>query len=126
MKLLTKQIIKSLPAIGETDGNDQAKAVVKFFHPCRAFTYYVFEANAIIDRENEYLSVPLRDCRIDGDSVFIPGDGAERLADDVMLFGIADLHEREIGYQSLRELRTAPIERDLYYRPQTKQELLGW
>ncbi len=44
MKLLTKAILKSLPALGSTDGlGDNAVAKVKFFHPMSNWTWYATE-----------------------------------------------------------------------------------
>ena len=49
--------------------------------------------------------------------------------DDVMMFGLVDGHERELGYVSLNELRSVrgplglPIERDLYWQPKPLREI---
>lgn len=44
MKLLTKEIIQSLPALGSTDGDgDEAIARVKFFNPAGSGTWYATE-----------------------------------------------------------------------------------
>lgn len=44
MKLLTKEILKRLPAIKETDElGDEAIAQVKFFTPWTSWTWYVTE-----------------------------------------------------------------------------------
>lgn len=46
-------------------------------------------------------------------------------------YGVTDLHEREAGYIPIPELVAyrgnfgLPIERDLYYQPQTVAELMG-
>jgi len=98
MKLLTKQIIKQLPPIRATEEDDSAKAIVKFFNPCGAGTWWAFE----YDPENR------------------------------IFFGVAEIHEREIGSFSLDDLEgfEGPfglgIERDLHYTPQTINEIMGW
>jgi len=49
--------------------------------------------------------------------------------DDVLMFGLVDGHEKELGYVSLNELRSVrgplglPIERDLYWRPKPLREI---
>ena len=44
MKLLTKKIEKSLPALYSQDGKgEEALAVVKFFHPMSNWTWYATE-----------------------------------------------------------------------------------
>ena len=46
MKLLTKENLKSLPAIRATEGlGDNAKAMVKFFCPWNNWTWYATEFN---------------------------------------------------------------------------------
>jgi hypothetical protein len=44
MKLLTKALLKKLPAYGSQDGKgDDAIAYVKFFDPCGSWTWYGME-----------------------------------------------------------------------------------
>jgi len=49
--------------------------------------------------------------------------------DDLMMFGLVDGLERELGYVSLKELQSVkgplglPIERDLYWQPKTLREI---
>jgi len=44
MQLLTKEILKNLPALGTTDGQgDQAVVRVKFFTPWAGWTWYATE-----------------------------------------------------------------------------------
>lgn len=47
MKLLTKEIIRQFPKIGETDGKPmgERKIIAKFFHPFSNWTWYAFELN---------------------------------------------------------------------------------
>lgn len=45
MKLLTKELIRQFPKIGETDGTPmgERKIIAKFFHPFSNWTWYAFE-----------------------------------------------------------------------------------
>ena len=91
MKLLTKEIIKKLPALRSTDGipHDKRKVICKFFHPMSSYTWYCLEGE-----KNE-----------DGDWEF---------------FGLVRGHEKELGYFTLSQLesvrvRGLGIERDMYF-----------
>jgi hypothetical protein len=91
MKLLTKEIMKKLPKIYQTESTPLAEKeiVCKFFNPCGAGTWYVIEGQ-----------------EEDGDFIF---------------FGLVDLHEQEFGYFSLKELESVrlphglKIERDIHF-----------
>ena len=94
MKLLTKEIIKRLPALYSTENTPLPEKVVqvKFFNPVGAQTWWIFEGEE-------------------------QDDGAW------MLFGMADLGMgcQELGYISLDELTALRlpfglgIERDLHF-----------
>lgn len=43
MKLLTNEIRKTLPKLGATEHTADPVAVVKFFHPCAAATWFATE-----------------------------------------------------------------------------------
>jgi hypothetical protein len=95
MKLLTQENRKQLPLLysQENKGGD-AIARVKFFTPDSSWTWYATE--------------------FDGEDTF---------------FGLVDGLEMELGYFSLSELQQATgplglhIERDLYWKPKTLQEI---
>ena len=96
MKLLTEELRKKLPPLysGEEKGLESL-AIVKFFTPSSNWTWYASE--------------------FDGIDTF---------------FGLVVGFEVELGYFSLSELQRIgggeglPIERDLYFTPQTLGELL--
>lgn len=95
MKLLTQEIRKKLPPLYSQDGKGgKAVAYVKFFTPDSSWTWYATE--------------------YDGKDTF---------------FGLVDGQFKELGYFSLSELESAhgplglPVERDLYWRPKTLQEI---
>ena len=95
MKLLTQEIRKKLPLLYAQDGKGgKAVAYVKFFTPSSNWTFYVLE--------------------FDGEDTF---------------FGLVDGFEKELGYFSLSELEKVrgpmglPIERDLYWKPKTLEEI---
>lgn len=95
--MLTSANRKALPKLYATDGNYDAKAQVKFFTPWSGWTWYAFE--------------------FDGEDTF---------------FGIVDngMGEKEYGYFSLSELMSIrgpwglKIERDRYYTPQSKKQIM--
>jgi len=45
MKLLTKELLKQFPGLGETEGTPEEEKVVivKFFHPMSSWTWYAVE-----------------------------------------------------------------------------------
>lgn len=95
MKLLTEEIKEKLPPLYSQDGKGgKAIAHVKFFTPDSNWTWYATE--------------------FDGEDTF---------------FGLVDGHCKELGYFSLSELKSVkgalglPIERDLYFKPKTLEEI---
>lgn len=98
MKLLTKELRRILPPLYSQD-NLGGKAVAwgKFFTPAGSWTWYACEGSP----EGE----------------------------DYMFFGLVDGQFKELGYFSLSELENArgplglPIERDLYWKPKTLEEI---
>ena len=115
MKLLTKAIMREMPALysQEEKGLD-ALVRVKFFTPDANWTWYATEASAIVDDgEDGTKYVPL-------DHVAAVG-GPEPL--DVVFFGYVDGLAGELGYFNLSELEKVrgrfglPVERDLFFQP---------
>ena len=95
MKLMTKELRKKVPPLYSQEHlGSKALAVVKFFTPDSSWTWYGVSW--------------------DGQDIF---------------FGLADGHEKELGYFSLSELRKVrgalglPVERDLYWKPKTLEEI---
>jgi len=105
MKLLTKEIRNSIPKVGETDGDLDAKVAVKFFTPWTNWTWYAFEGNPVLDD--------------DGNEV------------DFEFFGLVDGFEKELGYFVLSELESVngpwglKIERDMHYTGPSKRDLFA-
>ena len=93
MKLITKAIEKKLEntPFYSTDGNFVKEVLVKFFNPCGAGTWYVFEAKY------------------------------NKTTNDWEFFGLVDLYEKELGYFTLKQLESIKlpfgltIERDKYF-----------
>jgi hypothetical protein len=55
MKLLTKEIVSSIPALLSQDGSgDKALCVLKFFTPGSSFTWYVTEGGPTADGDFEF------------------------------------------------------------------------
>lgn len=102
-KLITKEIEKKLEKrpLYSTDGNTTAKSICKFFNPCGVGTWHVFEGQKLAD----------------GDWLF---------------FGVACIREMEMGYFRLSDLQSLrlpfgmKVERDAYYTPKTKAEIIGY
>jgi hypothetical protein len=98
--LMNDEIRQSLPPLYSNEEKGlEAIAPVKYFHKLSGWRWYASE--------------------------YDPEQG--------LFFGLVDGYETELGYFSLDELeeigkdkRTIPIERDLYYKPQTLQELIDY
>ncbi len=96
MKLLTKENLKQLPALGSQDGKGmEALAQVKFFTPDSNWTWYASE----YDPETE--------------TFFGLIDGAEK---ELGYFTLNDL-------QTVRGRFNLPVERDRYFSPKALGEL---
>ena len=104
MKLLTAEIRKKLPPLYSQDGKGgKAVVYVKYFTPSSSWTWLVTEGEPVLDEfQNEV---------------------------DYKFFGLVFGHEREFGYFLLSELEEVrgpmglPIERDLWFKPKTLQEI---
>ncbi len=95
MKLLTQEIRKKLPGLYTQEGKGgKAIAYVKFFTPDSNWSFFATE--------------------FDGEDTF---------------FGLVEGFEKELGYFSLNELQQTKgplglsIERDLYWKPKTLEEI---
>jgi hypothetical protein len=96
MKLLTKEILKQLPKIGETEQLGlKAKAIVKFFSPTSSWTWYASEFDGV-------------------DQFFGLVDGFKK---ELGYFSLTEL-------QSVKLPFGLTIERDLYFTPKTFEELM--
>lgn len=92
MKLITKEIAKSLPALYSTDGipYQEKNVAVKFFTPWANWTWYVFEGEKLENGDFEF-------------------------------FGLVEGFEAELGYFRLSDLASIKgpaglkIERDRYF-----------
>ena len=104
MKLLTKKIRKQLPSLYSQDDNGgKAIVYVKFFTPSSSWTWYATEGEPVLDDSGNEI--------------------------DFCFFGLVDGHEKELGYFNLSELESIngpmglPIERDLWFKPKTLEEI---
>ena len=104
MKLLTEEIRRKLPPLYSQDGKgSKAVAYLKFFTPDSGFSWWITEGSPITDKS-----------------------GAEV---DFQFFGLVEGQFKELGYVNLSELESVngpmglPIERDLYWKPKTLQEI---
>jgi hypothetical protein len=105
-KMLTAENKKALPALYATEKSENKQAVVKFFNPCGAGTWYAVEASAKL---------------ADGSEVALT-DKKAKDAIDVLFFGkVCGLGSDELGYFSMNELQSVrlpfglKIERDMYF-----------
>ncbi len=105
MKLLPKELREKLPPLYSQDGKG-GKAVVytKYFTPSSSWTWLVTEGEPVLDET-----------------------GTHEI--DYKFFGLVFGLEREFGYFLLSELEETrgpmglPIERDLYFKPKTLEEI---
>jgi len=107
MKLVTKKVAEELPRIYSNDGEDpeDVDVVVKFFTPMGQFTWYATEADALVD----------------GEWVELTGDNY-RDAEDIKFFGYVDGQFGELGYFTLRQLKSVSgigVERDRHFPDKT-------
>ena len=104
MKLLPKEIREQLPELYAQDGKGgRAVAYLKLFTPDSGFSWWITEGSPIKDdNENEV---------------------------DYHMFGLVEGQCKELGYVSLSELEEIrgpmglPIERDLWWKPKTLEEI---
>jgi len=117
MKLLTKEIRKSLPVLG-THESKEAKDVpiaVKFFTPTSNWTWYATEATCYLKDGRE---VPVSHM----------DDHPEDEVEDVIFFGLVRGFEAELGNFSYNELKSVKgpfglgVERDMYFGKHTLAE----
>jgi hypothetical protein len=115
MKLLTKKILKSLPALYSQENVTDPNVMVKFFSPWSGWTWYVTEGSPVCGGCGNYgcaipehMKMPIQDFRF---------------------FGFVDGHEAELGYFTLSDLERIrgplglKIERDLYWKPTLLSEV---
>lgn len=104
MKLLTQELRKKLPPLYAQDGK-YGKAIVytKFFTPDSNWSWHVTEGSPLTDESGREI--------------------------DFQFFGLVEGFEKELGYFNLSELEEVtgpmglPIERDLYFKPVTLEEV---
>ena len=95
MKLLTKEILKRLPALYSQENNPDPIVQVKFFDPCGSWTWYATE--------------------FDGKDIFFGlVDGFEK---ELGNFSLSEL-------QSYKGRFGLGIERDLYFTPKPLSEIM--
>ncbi len=105
MKLLTKEIIASLPKMRSTEivPTDEKVAVAKFFDPCGRYTYYVVEGEKTEEGDFEFF-----------------GYCISPLGPDCDEWGYASLNE----LAGVRNRFGLGIERDLHFTPTKISELI--
>lgn len=104
MKLLPHKIRERLPTLGGQDcKGGKAVAYAKCFSPDSSFTWFITEGSPVRNNDNDVV--------------------------DYILFGLVDGQCKELGYFRLSELESVngpmglPIERDLYWKPKTLEEI---
>jgi hypothetical protein len=108
IKLLTKDLVKRLPALYSQEENPDPLVVCKFFTPDSSWTWYAIEGSPV-DEDGFY----------DTDKEKV----------DFIFFGLVSGIEVELGYFSLAELQSVrgkfglPVERDLYFEPTRLSEV---
>ena len=108
LKLLTKDLEKTLPALYSQEDNPDPMVVIKFFTPDAGWTWYAIEGSPV--DENGYYDT-------------------QKAKVDFVFFGLVSGLEVELGYFALSELTSArgpfglPVERDLYFEPTRLSEV---
>lgn len=88
MKLLTKEILEKLPALYSQEKNPDPTVIVKFFHPCSAWTWWAYEYDP---KEKTFFG-------------FVRGH-----EDELGYFSLTELEELKV--------RGLGVERDRYFKP---------
>jgi len=101
MILLTKEIRKNLPALYSQENNEDPIVQVKFFDPTGSFTWYATE--------------------FDGEDLFF-GKVFSSMCPDGEL-GYFRLSELEHCKDGIRGLKSLPIERDRWFKPQPLSQI---
>jgi len=111
MKLLTEELRKKLPPLGEQDGQGKDAMVhVKFFTPDGQWSWYASEGEPVHASSSQTHNDP--DTEVDFE-----------------FFGLVDGQYVELGYFRLKELESVrgplglPIERDLHWTPKTLRQV---
>ncbi len=104
MKLLPKEIREQMPPLYSQDGKGgKAVVYVKYFTPSSSWSWYITEGEPVLSESGTEI--------------------------DYKFFGLVFGHEKELGYVLLSELEEVrgpmglPIERDLYFKPKTLEEI---
>jgi hypothetical protein len=105
MKLITKEVTKKLPGIGETESQADPICQVKLFNPCGIGTWWVIEK--------------------DGDLLYGVTEMFER---EIGYFSLSELEALQcpsaIQIDKSRLRFTMPVERDLYFEPTPLSEIM--
>ena len=108
IKLLTKELEKTLPTLYSQEGNADPMVMCKFFTPDAGWTWFAIEGSPV-DVDGYY----------DTDKEKV----------DFVFFGLVSGLEVELGYFSLSELKSTrgkfglPVERDLSFQPTRLSEV---
>jgi hypothetical protein len=104
MKLLPKEIRELLPPLYSQDGkNGKAVVYTKYFTPSSSWSWFITEGEPVLSESGVEI--------------------------DFKFFGLVFGLEKELGYVLLSELEEVrgpmglPIERDLYFKPKTLEEI---
>jgi hypothetical protein len=96
MKLLTKEIQQSLPALYSQENEKDPIVHVKYFDPTGSWTWYATEGGEREDGDFEFFGLVI-------------GFESE--------FGYFTLNQLKTAKQGLTGLKALPIERDIYFKP---------
>jgi DUF2958 family protein len=108
---LTKDLVKTLPALYSQENTPDPMVVCKFFTPDAGWTWYAIEGSPV-DEHGYY--------------------DTDKAKADFIFFGLVSGAEIELGYFSLAELKRIhgpfglPVERDLSFEPTRLSEVKKW
>jgi Protein of unknown function (DUF2958) len=122
MKLLTKELLRSIPPLYGSENETDPWVVCKFFTPDSSWTWYVIEGST-----RERLG-----CGWGENCNHRPLREYNPETDDVLFYGYVVGVEIENGYFSLSEIQSVrgdlglPVERDRWFTPCRVSELPVW
>jgi hypothetical protein len=112
-KMLTKDLMKKIPALYSQEKVSDPQVVAKFFNAGGQGTWFITEGSAVLS---------------DGSEVALSDQKAKDMI-DVRFFGLCCIQEKELGYVMLSDFQNFKgrfglgIERDMYFNAQPLSEV---
>ena len=126
MKLLTKEIINSMPGPQAQDGEEDPKVYVKFFSCTTNWTWYATEGWKFLHRNGEFVEEVALNYDLQEGETF---EQYKETGDSIMLYGKVYGLETEVGpflfneFLEINETAVLGIERDMHFKVQPLSEV---